>query len=159
MPPRARYWPPAAFLLSPAQRQLVIITHQYKIEKVEGADAFRIRSYNAPLCPTCGSLCLGYDTRSRRAFGGDGQATFYLLRRVRCPSCDVLHIELPDFTLPRKHYTAAVINAVLDGSKESCPAEASTMWRWRRENHPPGLQCLSSGIVVQSPYSDKKGDE
>ena len=135
----------------------MIIATRYAIEQVEGADAFKIRNHDAPLCPDCGSLCSGYDTRSRRVFGDDGRPTRYKLRRVRCPLCDVLHLEQPDFMRPRKHYAATVIYAALEGDG-NCPAENTTIWRWRKENYPPGLQCLSDGSAVESAHTDKKGD-
>ena len=137
----------------------MIIATRYTIERVAGADGFKIRNHDAPLCPGCGSLCSGYDTRSRRVIGDDGIKVIYHLRRVRCPACEVLHIEQPDFMRPRKHYTAAVIDNVIKGDVEDCPAEHSTIWRWKNENHPPGLQCLSSGDVVPSKHTAKKGDK
>jgi hypothetical protein len=66
---------------------------------------------------------------------------------------------LPDFMRPRKHYAAAIIEAVQEGRGENCPAESSTIWRWRHENYPPGLQCLSSGSVLESTHTDKEGDK
>ncbi len=137
----------------------MIIIHRYLVERAEGAEVFRVRNLDAPLCPVCGSLCSGYDTRLRRMVGGDGSVAVYRIRRVRCPACAVLHHELPDFLRPRKRYAAAVITDALEGGGESCSAEASTMWRWRRENHPPEMQCLSCGDVVQSTQSDIEEDK
>jgi hypothetical protein len=131
----------------------MIIARRYVIERDEGG-GYRVRGLDAPLCPSCGSLCSGYDTRSRRLVGGDGSVTVYRLRRVRCPLCNALHLELPDFMRPRKHYAEEVISGVLEGGGEDCPAEGTTMWRWRRENHPPALQCVQPSSVVQSTYSD-----
>ena len=136
----------------------MIIAYRYHVERVMDTEVFRIRNHDAPLCPDCGSLCSGYDTRSRRVIGDDGQTTIYRLRRVRCPVCDVLHIELPDFMRPRKHYAAAVIDNAVAGDGGDCSAENTTIWRWRK-NHPPGLQCLSSESVLQSTHTDKKGDK
>ena len=138
---------------------VMIIAKKYTVEWIENTETFRIHNLNAPLCPDCGSLCSGYDTRLRRIIGDDGRATIYRLRRMRCLVCNVLHIELPDSMLPRKHYAAAVIADVLSGRDDNCPAEASTMWRWQRENNPPGLQCVSDKNMVQSTYSDKKEDK
>lgn len=120
--------------------------------------AYRVRRREAPLCPFCRVLCSGYDTRSRQVVGGDGKVTVFRLRRVRCPQCKALHLELPGFMRPHKHYSAAVISDALEGSGADCPAEKSTIWRWRQENHPPALQCPPAGAVVQSTYSDTKGE-
>jgi hypothetical protein len=137
----------------------VIVMHRYLVERVEGAEVFRVQNLDAPLCPSCGSLCSGYDTRLRSVTGSDGCVAMYRLRRVRCPVCGILHLEMPDFMRPRKRYAAAVIDAVLEGHGECCPAEASTMWRWLRENHPPAMQCPKAGGMVQSTQSDTEEDE
>jgi len=110
----------------------MIIATRYTVERVEGAEVFTIRNHDAPLCPLCGSLCSGYDTRSRHSIDGAGFVRWFALRRLRCPDCKKLHIELPDFMRPRKHYAAAVIDDVLDGSGDDCPADNTTMWRWKR---------------------------
>ena len=124
---------------------VMIIASRYNIERIKGTETFRIRNLAAPLCPNCTALCSGYDNRLRRVIGDDGRVAVYRLRRLRCPACNTLHIELPDFMHPRKHYAAAVIDDVLAERGESCHADNTTIWRWRREkNHPPGLQCLSS---------------
>jgi len=137
----------------------MIIATRYTVERVEGSDVFKIHNRDAPLCPSCRSLCSGYDTRPRRVIGDDGRAVVYRLRRVRCLICDVLHVELPDFMRPRKRYTGAVIDAVLGGRGECCPADDRTIRRWICENRPPAMSGVSGGCVVQSTYSDKKGDE
>ena len=121
-------------------------------------DVFKIRNLDAPLCPDCSSLCSGYDTRSRRVIDDDGRKVTYRLRRLRCLACEVLHIEQPDFMRPHKHYTAAMIDKVLDGLDADCPAEASTMWRWKNENHPPGLQCPLDNEMLNSTKPKKRED-
>jgi hypothetical protein len=116
---------------------VVIISHRYIVEEVDDAAAIRVRSLDAPLCPDCRSLCSGYDARSRRVVGDDGRVTVYRLRRVRCPACEMLHIELPDFMRPLKRYAASVIDDVLGGGGACCPADERTMRRWRQKiTHP-----------------------
>jgi hypothetical protein len=53
-----------------------------------------------------------------------------MVRRLRCTSCNSIHTELPDFLIPRKHYTADVIESQLDKRREDCPADDSTIYRW-----------------------------
>ncbi|MCL2703622.1 MAG: DUF6431 domain-containing protein [Defluviitaleaceae bacterium] len=117
----------------------MIIISRYNLVKDPDSDVLHVRNLDAPLCPLCGSLCSGYDSRPRRVIVNDGNATVYLLRRVRCPVCKSLHREIPDFMRPRKHYAAAVIDDVLNGGGADCPADNATIWRWRK-NHPPSLQ-------------------
>ena len=136
----------------------MIVVHHYAAKREKSGSIF-ILNLDAPLCPSCGSLCSGYDTRVRRVICDDGSVEEYRLRRVRCGSCRSLHLELPDFILPRKRYAAAVIEAALEGRGDSCPAEASTIWRWRSKNHPPEAQCSGAGDVIKSSYSDTKEAE
>ena len=88
-------------------------------------------------CPVCGSALSGYDSRRRCCIDGAGSKKVYLLRRLRCTTCNRLHLELPDFIAPQKHYEAQVIeNAALD-PESTCPAETSTIRRWKK--NPPVL--------------------
>lgn len=57
-----------------------------------------------------------------------------LVPRCRYLQCRRLHTLLPDFVVPYKHYEAFVIQGVVDGKDLSaCPAEDSTLRRWRSE--------------------------
>lgn len=116
---------------------MVIVT-RYTVE--EGPGAYRIRARDPPLCPACGVLLSGYDTRPRRVVDSSGTVLLFQLRRLRCPACHRLHLELPDFMRPYKHYASPVIEAVEAGATASCPADNSTMRRWAKITHP---LCLS----------------
>lgn len=116
----------------------MIIATQYTIEYDEARGAYRIHNLKAPFCPDCGLLLSGYDTRRRHVIDGTGAARWFLLRRLHCPSCDKLHLELPDFMQAKKHYEAALIEDVLTGRSESCPADDSTIRRWKNKKRPPG---------------------
>ena len=71
------------------------------------------------------------DSKNRKALKDDGTKHIYRLRRLKCSSCNTLHTELPDFMLPFKHYETSVIEKALEGSDGHCPADNSTMNRWR----------------------------
>ena len=111
----------------------------YIIESKEDNTVLHIKNREASYCPKCGSLCTGYDTRSRKVISGDGLSVKYQLRRVYCKPCKALHIELPDFIHPHKQYGSKVIKTALSGINDDCPAENSTIWRWKK-NYPPTLQ-------------------
>ena len=115
----------------------MILTQKYTILPYEDGMCFIIKSHSAPLCPLCGVLMSGYDTRPRHCVGSDGVSRWFRLRRLRCPTCQKLHLELPDFMVPNKHYEAQVIADTISGSDNICPAENSTIRRWK--NHPPDL--------------------
>jgi len=114
----------------------MVTVADYTVEKLPGA--YRIRARDPPMCPACGVPLSGYDTRTRHVVDSSGKALTFQLRRLRCPACHKLHLELPDFIRAYKHYSAPVIQAVEEGDPAACPADDSTIRRWRK-NHPPAL--------------------
>lgn len=132
----------------------MIIATRYTVELDEARGAYRIRSLQTPLCPDCGLLLSGYDTRRRHVIDDTGAARWFLLRRLRCPSCGKLHLEIPDFMQARKHYEAQLIRDVLAGLSESCPADDSTIRRWKNEKSPPGSPVPEDADTVCSTYTD-----
>ena len=73
----------------------MIITHHYEVVFDDEKDV-QNQKQQAPLCPDCGILMSGYNSRRRSVIGSDGKSYEFLLRRLQCPSCKTLHIELPD---------------------------------------------------------------
>lgn len=111
----------------------MIITSHYALRYDEDQKAIRVLSYESPICPDCGGDLSGYDTRRRHAIDSAGRSRWYLCRRLRCRSCGKLHVELPDFMEPRRHYEAGVIEEVRAGDPEqTCPADDSTIRRWKK---------------------------
>jgi len=92
---------------------------------------FFIRSKEESRCPICNGSVTVRDSRDRKVIDDSGEQKLYRLRRLKCRSCNKLHIELPDFMVPYKHYEAAVIEAALDETTDSCPADDSTIQRWK----------------------------
>jgi len=137
----------------------MIIARKYTLETDDIKGIVKVNNQAAPYCPDCGLLLYGYDSRSRRVIDGSGLARWYALRRLRCLDCDRLHIELPDFIISQKHYDAQTIREAVKNISDSCPADNSTIWRWRQENRPPTLQCHLSLKVIDSVQSINKGAE
>lgn len=109
---------------------MLIIKH-YRIE--ETADNLKqVHSTETPLCPQCGYLMSGYDKRRRSVIRADGEKEIYLLRRFYCPCCNRLHLEMPDFIEPQKHYAADIIADTTAGIIDYCPADNSTIRRWKK---------------------------
>lgn len=133
---------------------MVTVIH-YTVEKVSGA--YRIRARDPPMCPACGVLLSGYDTRPRWVVDSSGAVLLFQLRRLRCPSCHRLHLELPDFMRPYKHYASPVIEAVEAGATASCPADNSTMRRWKKS--PTHFACPSSPGADTIGAADEEGGE
>lgn len=95
-------------------------------------NAYKITSKDVLCCPLCGGPMSGYDTRRRHVVDGAGNTYWLLLQRLRCSSCNKLHVIAPAFIVPRKHYEASVIADVKAGRVDLCPADNSTIRRWRR---------------------------
>lgn len=109
----------------------MIITRFYDVSFDEEKNVYRIKSFQAPLRPNCSSLLSGYDSRSRFVIGFDGKKYKFLLRRLRCPSCKKLHLEIPDLIDPNFHYAAEVRRQAFD-HLSMCPEDDSTIRRWRK---------------------------
>lgn len=124
----------------------VIFTQHYTIEHDVERDLFIIRSEEPPICPCCGAAMAGHGTRRRHMIDEEGVAHWLLLRRWRCPCCGSFHLELPAFLMPYRHYDAGLIREVQEGGGEYCPADDSTIRRWKRAAAPAALP----GLPVQS---------
>lgn len=111
----------------------MIITHHYTLVLDEERDLYIVQNKQAPMCPDCGELLSGYDSRRRHVIGSDGVPYHFLLRRLKCPSCGRLHLEIPDLISPGKHYSANVIRQACIGKGEWCPADDSTIRRWKKK--------------------------
>ena len=91
-----------------------------------------------PVCPVCNEQLKYRDSRKRIRRKEGGRIEQLIVRRLLCPHCRKLHVELPDCLVPRKHYDAEVISGVIDGvvtpddlDSEDHPC-AATMRRWCR---------------------------
>lgn len=136
---------------------MIIIIH-YTLEPGKDGGACTIHSMDTPYCPECGVMLSGYDTRLRHIIDGVGAVYWFRLRRLRCSGCGKLHLELPDFMQPYKHYEAQHIREVLSSKVDFCPADDSTIRRWKKGNHPPGLPVQNDEDVLLSSHTDMKGE-
>ncbi len=144
------------FQKKPEGAAWVIVVEDYIKEYDEIVGVYRIKGTRPPVCPDCGRIMSGYDTRRRHAIDATGAPMWFLLRRLLCPGCGKLHLELPDSLRPRKHYEAQVIDDTVAGLLDCCPADDSTIRRWRSGHDPPGLPSLLSAGAVCSQYTDTK---
>ena len=103
----------------------MVIATRYTIGREADTEAYYICSREAPFCPVCGTLLSGYDRQTRHVIGASGKVYWFSLRRLRCPCCKRLHLEMPDFMRPKKHYEASVIDDVMAGRLDTCPADAA----------------------------------
>ena len=86
-----------------------------------------------PVCPACGGSVEVRDSKNRIIRDSDGVVHTFKLRRLRCLVCGKLHLELPDFMQPNKHYSKNIIKDVIDGKCDCCAADNSTIYRWKHE--------------------------
>lgn len=112
-------------------RETVLIISRYSKEtRPDGL--ILIHSNENAICPDCGYPLTGYDRRRRTVLDDAGNISVYLLRRLYCRKCNRLHLEAPDTIIPQKHYEAQLITKTLAGTVDYCPADDSTIRRWRK---------------------------
>lgn len=109
----------------------MILLHQYHIAIKNGV--FYAIADETFRCPSCGGPLSVRDSKKRHLILAGGEVQTFRLRRLKCRSCNTLHLELPDIFLPYKHYSREVITKAVDGILSDCPAENSTIYRWSRE--------------------------
>lgn len=109
----------------------MIILTQYRIISKNGI--YRAVSDKPNVCPVCGGTLKVRDSKRRRVILTEGEVRTFSLRRLKCTRCGTLHQELPDLIVPHKHYSRDVITRALNGTSLSCPAENSTIYRWRQQ--------------------------
>ena len=129
----------------------MIVTKHYAVTYDAERDAYAILSSEVPRCPVCGAIMCGHGIRRRHAIDSAGVSHWYLLRRWRCPACQSFHLELPDFMAPRRHYEAETIRDVQIGDGESCPADDSTIRRWKKAEALPALPVTEDTTGVKFP--------
>jgi len=97
-----------------------------------------IRNFDIPICPICNTVLLVRDSRKRQVKDSDGKSYTFSFRRLFCPICKKLHIEIPDFIFEYKQYSKNVIESIIVGKCRHCAADDSTIRRWKI-NHTPTL--------------------
>ena len=74
-------------------------------------------------------------SRRRSLYKQDGSCLFLMVRRLRCRDCKKISHELPDIIVPYKHHESNSIAQALTEDvpieTDCCPAEASTINRWK----------------------------
>ena len=73
------------------------------------------------------------DTRKRLVKDSSGKEYPFKLRRLYCPVCGQIHLEIPDCIEPNKHYFKATIAGVRSGEIECCAADNKTIYLWKNE--------------------------
>lgn len=111
------------------------IIHNYSLDDNTHPGYFTIISEEEHFCNGCHRPMKCKDRRERIGRTLDGGCSVYLLRRMYCYECHIMHTELPDFLLKFKHFEAQIIEDTLDGyiTPEDCyeaPSEM-TMLRWQ----------------------------
>lgn len=110
----------------------MIILSNYRI-RTRG-EIYYVVSQENSVCPKCSGPLIVRDSKRRQLITVTGEVHPFLLRRLKCRQCNSLHLELPDFFVPHKHYSRDVINMALNGAMAACPAENSTIYRWNKEH-------------------------
>ncbi len=83
-------------------------------------------------CPICGGRLYHYDSRERSVRIDEELFYYFLLRRLRCIDCVKIHLELPDFLLPRQRCFKSVIERAVGGTPIAIVKDPRTPDRWKR---------------------------
>ena len=75
------------------------------------------------------------DSKRRTAITETGDRIAFNLRRLYCPRCKKLHLEIPDCLVPHKHYFRLVIDGVTSGLIDYAAIDDSTIRRWKSDKH------------------------
>lgn len=110
----------------------MVILRNYRIHTK--GEIYYVISEETAVCPKCNGPLIVRDSKRRQLITTTGEVRPFLLRRLKCKHCNSLHLELPDFFVPHKHYSRDVITMALNGAMASCPAENSTIYRWNKEH-------------------------
>lgn len=113
---------------------MVIIKH-YSLKYKQDSNLFYVKSKEKSYCPYCSGEFKVVGSRKRILFRKDGTTSWLVIRRLRCKNCIRISHELPDLIVPYKRYESDTISDVLEESQGleniCCPAECSTMQRWK----------------------------
>jgi hypothetical protein len=92
---------------------------------------FFVRSAEVHHCPVCENGLYVIGSRVRKGRKPTGEKVSYVIRRLRCTSCQRIHHELPDLFIPYKHYEVSCLEEVLtQGKMSDVAADESTLYRW-----------------------------
>ena len=93
----------------------MIVISQYRKDERNGE--IRIRSKESSVCPVCFCGLKVIGSRKRGVIEPDGRQQIYVIRRLRCKGCRIIHHELPDLLIPFKRHCAATIEQVIAESE------------------------------------------
>lgn len=110
----------------------MVILKKYRILKK--GEIYYVMSEETNVCPKCNGPLSIRDSKRRQLITATGEVRPFILHRLKCKHCNSLHLELPDFFVPHKHYSRDVITMALNGTMTTCPAENSTIYRWNKEH-------------------------
>jgi hypothetical protein len=128
----------------------IITSYKLEINTRTGFYSIKAVMVGSPeLCPKCRGAVRYRDNIVRKRKSMTGKISCFLLRRLKCQRCGMLHREIPVILHPNKQYDSLTIQSILDGRKEAatCAADDSTIRRWRnafKGNEPKINQVLAS---------------
>lgn len=83
-------------------------------------------------CSCCDGPVQYWDKAIRHGYQEDGTKLLFMIRIVKCKSCNKKHRVLPSFLIPYKRFLTAVIAlTILSGCpRDTCAAEYTTQQQW-----------------------------
>ena len=111
----------------------MVIISMYRQEHLN--DKIFIRSEEQSVCPVCTSSLSVIGSKHRKAIDHTGVKQTFVIRRLRCVKCALIHHELPDIIVPYKRHCCKAIEEVIDDvgeRKRNSLRRASRLKHWWR---------------------------
>jgi len=118
-----------------APHKIMVIISDYSLEINSISGFIKVKSHETSLCPHCNGRLKACGSRKRGLKKTDGSNSKYIIRRLQCNTCKMIHHELPDVMVPYRRYESDAIENVLSvesiGDATYFPGEEKTARRIR----------------------------
>ena len=145
---------PGALLFCPLSK--LIVWHsgeRYKEKFHDRAEVVRtakdLASRGVVRCVSCGRALSVHGSHRRHYRDGEDNRHDGWVAQGHCAACNVFPSLIPSLLMPRKHFSAEVIESVLKQNEEGlglgssdCPASNSTIYRWIGQFRERGAQAV-----------------
>lgn len=123
----------------------------YNYQTIDKGGFNSIVSMGPRLCPVCGGKMTVRDSRKRTVITAQGPR-IYRLRRLRCPVCCRIHLEIPSCILPYRRYSQRLVEQSIHGNTSGCPAKNSTIYRWRKAEEQMRQRYFFAGHMLKKQH-------
>lgn len=109
------------------------------------------------VCPVCQSELRVIGSKHRKAIDPKGEWQTFVIRRLRCEACKLIHHELPDIFIPYKRHCAETVEKIATNENESATRSPTTIsrikqwWEVIRNYFVYFAACLAAKCDLRAP--------